>query len=280
MSLHRRPVAVVTGASSGLGRGFAVRLAARGHDLLLVARRRDRLEALAAELRVEHGVRVLVLEADLACPDAAALIAQRLADNEIRVEVLINCAGFGTADPFVREDPERIAQEIAVDVTAPTLLTRLLLPELITASRGLLVMVSSTASHQPVPNIAVCAACKAYLTSLTAAIWQETRGTGLRVLALCPGPTATEFFAAAGSERFKVGRVAEIDEVLDAAFRAIDSGDAPVLTVGLRNRAQALLAKLARCGCRWPSVPARRSPPRSYPSDAQHFSPSLGEPSC
>ncbi|MEV0463007.1 SDR family NAD(P)-dependent oxidoreductase [Nocardia tengchongensis] len=245
MSIQRRPVAVVTGASSGLGRGFAIRLAARGYDLVVVARRRARLEELALELRAEHGVAVLPLSCDLARPGAPARIAQQLADSDIRVDALVNCAGFGTAGHFAAEDPDRVEQEIAVDVTAPTLLARLLLPDLMRSPHGLLLMVSSTASHQPVPSLAVYAACKAYVTSLSAAIWQETRGSGLRVLALCPGPTDTEFFEAAGSDRFKVGRVAGVDEVLDAAFRVIDESDAPVVTVGLRNRVQALAAKIA-----------------------------------
>ncbi|AHH18479.1 putative oxidoreductase, SDR family [Nocardia nova SH22a] len=245
MPTQSRPLAVVTGASSGLGRGFATRFADRGYDLVLIARRRTRLEELAAELRAAYGVTALPLDYDLAQAGAPAAIAQHLADNDIRPDALVNCAGFGTAALFVTEAADRIEQEIAVDVTAPTLLARLLLPDLLRAPRGVLLMVSSTASHQPIPSIAVYAACKAYLTSLSAAIWQETRGSDLRVLALCPGPTETEFFSAAGSERFKVGRVAGVDEVLDAAFRAIDRGDAPVVTVGLRNRLQALVAKFA-----------------------------------
>ncbi|MFC9473011.1 SDR family NAD(P)-dependent oxidoreductase [Nocardia sp. NPDC056952] len=245
MPTERRPVALVTGASSGIGRGFATRFAARGYDLILIARRRDRLEELAADLTAEHGVSTTPIDYDLALPEAAAAIAKHLADGAIEVDALINCAGFGTAEPFIDEDAQLIEREIAVDVTAPTLLAHQFLPQLMRSPRGLLLMVSSTASHQPIPNIAVYAACKAYLTSLTAAIWQESRGTGLRVLALCPGPTETEFFDAAGSERFKVGRVAGVDEVLDAVFRAIDKGNAPVVTVGSVNRLQALASKLA-----------------------------------
>lgn len=245
MQETRRPVAVVTGASSGFGRGYAERFAARGHDLVLVARRADRLEELAARLVDEFGRQVDVLPADLTDPAAASGITAELAKRSLTAEVLVNCAGFGTAGAFVGEDPERIAQEIAVDVTAPTVLTRLLLPDLLAADGGILLMVSSTAGHQPTPNLAVYGACKAFLTSLTASIWEENRGSRMRVLAVCPGPTATEFFEASGSEQFKVGRVGTVDEVLDATFAALDARRGPVVTVGWGNRIQSLGAKLA-----------------------------------
>jgi short-subunit dehydrogenase len=240
------PTVLVTGASSGIGKGFATRYARQGHDVVLVARRADRLDALAAELENAHSVTATVVSADLTDPTAAETIGEHLDREGIEVGILVNCAGFGTAGPFIEEDPARLADEIAVDVVAPTLLTRRFLPSLVAAgTRGALIMVSSTASHQPVPNIAVYAACKAYVTSLTAAIWKELSGTGVRVLALCPGPTDTEFFEAAGSDRFKVGRVGTIDEVLDAAFAALDRGGDPVVTVGRGNRLQAFAAKLA-----------------------------------
>lgn len=240
------PTALVTGASSGIGRGFATRFAQHRHDVVLVARRADRLHELAAELRETYGVTVTVVPADLADPGAAETIGERLDGLGVEVGILVNCAGFGTAGPFADEDPDRIADEVAVDVAAPTLLARRFLPSLIRAGRrGALIMVSSTASHQPVPTLAVYAACKAYITSLTAAIWHETRGTGLRVLALCPGPTATEFFEASGSETFKVGRVGTVDEVVDAAFAALERRGGPVVTVGWGNRLQAFGAKFA-----------------------------------
>lgn len=240
------PTALVTGASSGIGRGFAGRLAERGHDLVLVARRVDRLETLAEQLRTTHGVTVTVIGADLADPHAPAKLLDAVTAQGISIGVLVNAAGFGTAGPFVDEDPDRVAAEIAVDVTAPTLLARHFLPSLVTAgSRGALIMVSSTASHQPVANLAVYAAAKAFITSLTAAIWQEHHASGMRVIALCPGPTDTEFFEASGSEQFKVGRVGTVDEVLDAAFDALDRNGDPVVTVGWGNRIQALGAKLA-----------------------------------
>lgn len=245
MQTTPRPVAIVTGASSGLGRGYAERLAARGHDLALVARRADRLEELADALRTAHGVQVDVIPADLADPTAPQRIADEVASRGLRVEVLVNCAGFGTAGAFAGEDAARIAQEIAVDVTAPTLLARIFLPDLLAADGGILLMVSSIAGHQPTPNLAVYGACKAFVTSLTASIWEENRGSRMRVLAVCPGPTATEFFEASGSNQFKVGRVGTVDEVLDATFAALDARRGPVVTVGWGNRIQSAAAKLA-----------------------------------
>ncbi|MGO1315621.1 MAG: SDR family NAD(P)-dependent oxidoreductase [Cellulomonadaceae bacterium] len=157
-----RGVTVVTGASSGIGEGFARRLAAQGHDLVLVARRRERLETLAAELGSAHGIRAHPVAVDLADPAGPARLVAEIEEAGLEVHGLVNAAGFGTAGPFAGEDPARLAAEIQLDVTALTVLTRLLLPALI-AHRGMLVQVSSTASFQPLPGIAVYAAAKAYV---------------------------------------------------------------------------------------------------------------------
>lgn len=244
-SAATRGITVVTGASSGIGEGFARRLAAQGHDLVLVARRRERLETLAAELGSAHGIQARAVAVDLADPGGPARLVAEIEEAGLEVHGLVNAAGFGTAGPFADEDPARLAAEIQLDVTALTVLTRLLLPALV-AHRGLLVQVSSTASFQPLPGIAVYAAAKAYVTSLTEAIWSETRGTGLRVLALCPGPTRTEFFQVAGSDAFAVGRVATVDQVLDVAFRELSRPNSgPVRTVGRRNALQGWVARVA-----------------------------------
>lgn len=236
---------VVTGASSGIGRAFAERLAERGCDVVLVARREDRLVALADRLTAAHGVTATIAPCDLADVDAIDRLVASLDRPGLRIDGLVNCAGVGTAGPFAREDPEALARELAVNVVAPTLLTRMLMPQLLASPAGLLLMVSSTASHQPVPHLATYAASKAYLTSLTAALWRETKGSGLTVLALCPGPTATEFFEVAGSDRFKVGRMVDVDTVVAAALRAVDRRRGPVVTLGWGNRIQALGGRLA-----------------------------------
>jgi len=240
-----RPLALVTGASSGFGAGFARRFATEGYDLVLVARREDRLRALADEL-AGLGATAHVLPTDLSTPDGLAGLVARLDDQGLIVDALVNNAGFGTFGRFEQEDPARIAAEIAVNVTAPTLLTRLLLPDLLAAPAGFVVNVTSTAAYQPGPNIAVYSATKAYLRSFTEALWQETRSSRLRVLAIAPGPSYTEFFQAAGSEGFAVGQVVTAEQVVDLAMRELRRGaKRPSVIVGARNAAQAAAARFA-----------------------------------
>ena len=241
-----RRVVLITGASSGFGSTFARRFAKQGADLVLVARRQDRLETLARDLAAAFGTTTTVIAADLSRPGAAQALVDELGERGITVDALINSAGFGTAGPFAEEDLGRITDEIQVNVTALTQLSLLLLPQLLASPAGLLLNVSSTAAYQPLPNIAVYAATKAFVTALTEAIWQESRGSALQVLALAPGPTQTEFFAAAGSERFKVGQMLTVDQVVDAAFVALGRRSSPPsLVVGGRNRATAFFARLA-----------------------------------
>ncbi|WP_235929589.1 SDR family NAD(P)-dependent oxidoreductase [Cellulomonas citrea] len=244
--MNPRPLALVTGASAGFGALFARRIAATGADLVLTARREDRLTALADELTAEFGVTAQVLTADLAEPGAPAGLVAELAERGLTVHALVNNAGFGTFGRFEAEDPARIAAEIAVNVTAPTLLTRLLLPDLLAAPAGFVVNVTSTAAYQPGPNIAVYSATKAYLRSFTEALWQETRTSRLRVLAIAPGPSYTEFFQAAGSEGFAVGQVVTAEQVVDLAMRELRRGaKRPSVIVGARNAAQAAAARFA-----------------------------------
>ncbi|WP_449386236.1 SDR family NAD(P)-dependent oxidoreductase [Cellulomonas soli] len=240
-----RPAAVITGASAGFGVEFARRFADRGYDVVLVARRRAPMDALATELEAAHGITAHVVPLDLTDADAAARLLARVDELGLDVRALVNNAGFGTYGAFAEADPARIAQEISLNVTAVTLLSRLFLPGLLAAGDGILVNVASTAAYQPGPYLAVYAATKAYVRSLTEALWQETRGTGLTVLALAPGPTQTEFFEAAGSEKFKVGQMLPVPEVVDVAFRALDRRNTPPSVVaGYRNRVTAVAAGL------------------------------------
>jgi short-subunit dehydrogenase len=233
---HPPQVALITGASSGFGAEFARRLAAAGADVVLVARRQDRLEALADELGSAHGTRAHVIVADLAVTGAAAALVDELDASGIVVDALVNNAGLGIDGPLSDADPGRLRDLLQVNVVALTELTRLLLPSLIAAPRGMLINVSSTAAYQPLPSIAVYAASKAYVRSLTDALWHECRGTGVRVLAIAPGPTETEFFAAAGSERFKVGQMLSAGQVVDMTLRHIDKGARrPSRIAGWRN---------------------------------------------
>lgn len=190
---------LITGASSGLGAEFARQLASRGSDLVLVARRESKLESLAAELRDRFGVTVTTIAADLGEPGAASALGTELEGRGVSVTSLINNAGFGTSGGFHEEDPERVRAEIALNVAALVDLTHTFIAQL-RAGDGFLVNVASVAGYQPTPGFAVYGATKAFVRSFTEALWAESAGTGLRVLALSPGPTATEFFEVAGED--------------------------------------------------------------------------------
>ena len=185
--------ALVTGASAGIGRELARSFAADKSNLVLVARRRDRLEDLAAELRKQHGVEVRVMAADLGRADAPQAIVDSLTREAVTLDVLVNNAGFGLLGPVAELDLDRQMEMIQVNVAALTHLTRLLLPGMIERHRGGILNVALTAGFQPGPFMAVYYATKAYVISFSEALADELAGTGVTVTCLCPGPTATEF---------------------------------------------------------------------------------------
>jgi short-subunit dehydrogenase len=186
-------VAVITGASAGLGVEFARQLAARGHRLVLVARRDDRLQALAGEL---GNARALSL--DLSAPDAAKRLMADLAANGEQVDTLINNAGFGLWGRFSRQEPDRLRQMVDLNVGTLTDLCRAAVPDMVGRGRGAILNVASTAAFQAGPNMAVYFASKAYVLSFTEALHEELRSNGVKVSCLCPGPTKTEFGEVAG----------------------------------------------------------------------------------
>lgn len=190
---------LVTGASSGIGRAFAVALAAAGTDVIAVARRQDRLQALAAEVRRAHGREVEVLVADLSDQAQLRSVEERLADSDSPVDVLVNCAGFGTFGRFADLSLEQEEHELRVNVFAPVRLTHVALGGMIERGRGGIINVSSIAAVQPLPRWATYGATKAYLTSFSQAVHEEVRDRGVTVLALMPGFTRTEFQDRSGS---------------------------------------------------------------------------------
>jgi short-subunit dehydrogenase len=221
-----RPVALVTGASAGIGVEFARQLGQQGYDLVLVARRRDRLDALATELRsATPGLRVRVIDRDLAEPDAANAIATELARDGVAVDLLVNNAGHGLIGTFVKQPPENAASQIAVNVAALVALTRAFLPGMVARKAGGVINVASTASFQPVPNMAVYGATKAFVLSFSEAVHEEVRHTGVRVLAICPGATATEFFTVAG-DGATLGPQRTSADVVRTALRAYQKKEA------------------------------------------------------
>ena len=233
--------AVVTGASSGIGRGFAERLAGDGLSLVLVARSVDTLRDIADDLRSRHHVPVEVLACDLTDAAARDQLLDSLAVRQ--VEVLVNNAGFATGGDFVDADPARITAEINLNVVALTLLARAFAPGMIRRGRGAIINVASTAAFQPLPTMGVYAATKSYVLSLSQALWDELRPYGVTVLALCPGATETNFFVNAGDESILTHR-RSVDQVIDTCFEALAKGQ-PYVIDGLGNAALAQVARLA-----------------------------------
>src|SRR5581483_3984489 len=196
---HRQTV-IVTGASSGLGAEFARQLARRGANLVLVARRADRLQGLAAELTGAHGVTVTAVARDLGQPDAGRTLRAELESRGIFANGLVNNAGFGTHNAFTDEDPGQLQSMITLNVSALVDLSRAYVGPLAAADTGILINVASLLGFPPIPYMSVYGATKAFILNFTEALWEESHGTGVRVLAVCPGAMQTEFFDAAGSQ--------------------------------------------------------------------------------
>jgi uncharacterized protein len=236
--------ALVTGASSGIGETFARRLAQRGHQLVVVARRTDRLRRLATDLRRLHDATVEVLRADLETPAGRETVAARLGDGG--PWLLVNNAGFGTRGRFVDQDRAREAAEIQVNALAVHQLMRAARPGCLAARAGGVVNVASTAAFQPLPHFATYAATKAFVLHLTEAVAAELRGSGVRAMALCPGFTTTEFAEVAGAEH-EFARLRPVtmtrESVVDTALRAFDRGDV-ICVPGLLNLAGAHAVRL------------------------------------
>jgi uncharacterized protein len=242
---HAGTTAIITGASSGLGAEFARTLAARGANLVLVARRADRLAALADELASAHGVTIHPLALDLAAPGAVGTLTAFVRERGLTVDSLVNNAGFGMHGALTDADAARIDEQARLNVGALVSLTRAFLPEMTASGRGILVNVASTAAFQPVPFMAVYGATKAFVLSFTEAIAFETRESGLRVTALCPGATRTEFFEVVGTEEARVGDYQTPEQVIATAMRALDARRTPPSVVsGRRNASAAVMARI------------------------------------
>ena len=237
--------ALVTGASSGIGEVFARRLAANGTNLVLVARRADRLEELAESVRKEHGVEADVVVADLSTADGVSQVEERLRQVERPVDLLVNNAGFGTRGYFHELDVEKEEEEIRLNVLAVVRLTRAALPVMLARKQGGIVNVSSLGSFQPVPMMATYAATKAFVTSFTESIAEEVRGTNVRVVALCPGFTRTEFGDHVGADDAGLPDFVWMgpEPVVDSALSALDHGRV-IAIPGLLNQVTATTSRL------------------------------------
>lgn len=218
--------ALVTGASAGLGRDFARLFAADGHDVVLVARRRERLEELAREIGGASGVQAHVLPLDLSDREAPRRCVDELRARGLAIDFLVNNAGLGTNGPFADADPAKQLEMIQVNVTTLVELTRLLLPDMIARKRGRILNVGSTAGFQAGPFMAVYYASKAFVNSFSEALAYELAGTGVTTTVSCPGATETEFAGHAGNDStllFKLG-AADSMSVAREAYAAMMAG--------------------------------------------------------
>jgi len=244
--MSARPTALVTGASSGIGAAFARRLAAQGYDTILVARRADRLAALAAELREQYGSTAEPLAADLADPAGVAGVEARIAGLP-GVDLLVNAAGFGTSGRFARIDLARQLEMIQLHVVAAVRLMRAVLPGMIERHRGAIINVASVVAFLPLPGNVTYAGTKAFLVAFSETLQHELAGSGVRVQALCPGFTYSGFHDTAEYQHFRRKRIPSAlwmtaDQVAAESLRALGRGGV-VCIPGLANR---LLVALGR----------------------------------
>jgi len=271
--------ALITGASAGIGVELARELARRGHGVTLVARRADRLQALADELAASGAVRAEVIAADLVDVDARSALADTVAGRGLVVDVLVNNAGFSTIGPVHQSDPAREVAMIRTDVEAVAHLCSTFVPGMVERGRGAVLNVASTAAFQPLPGQAGYGGCKAFVLSYSRAMAQELRGKGVTVTALCPGPVETEFAAAAG---IVPGEAADAlprfmwvsaADVAQQAVAAVDKGR-DVVIPGTANRVLASIAHLTPrrlllpvLAGRHPSLRQQAPAPPRRPSD-------------
>jgi uncharacterized protein len=202
--MGERPLALITGASGGLGYEFARLLAERGHDLVLVARSGAPMEELAQWAEPRHGVEVTVLPKDLSTPGAGGDLADQLGERHLEPDVVINNAGFTQLAPFAESDEHVMMQLLRVNIETVTQLTRRMLPGMVARGRGRVINLASNAAFQPGPYMACYYASKAYVLHLSIALSEELRGSGVTVTALAPGPTATGFQARARMEHARL----------------------------------------------------------------------------
>jgi hypothetical protein len=232
-----RKTALITGASAGLGREYAL-FAADGHDVVLIARREDRLAEVAEEVQDAHGISAVVLAADLAEPGAVQEIYEAVTERGLAIEFLVNNAGFGSNGVFAELPMDRELTMIQVNITALTELTRRFLPAMIERGSGRILNIGSTAGFQAGPFMTTYYATKAYVNHFTEGLAHELRGTGVTATVSCPGPTETEFAGIAGNEKsslFQGGGAATAEDVARHGYRAMLAGKR-MAVFGFKNK--------------------------------------------
>ncbi len=214
--------AIVTGASSGIGAEFARQLAAAGCNVVLVARREERLAVLAQELKAAHAIQARMLVLDLLNPDAAERLASNVAD--IQVDLLANNAGFGDYGPFAEIDSQRASRMVQLNIQSLVQLSHRFLPDMLARKQGAIINVASTSAFQAVPFMSLYAATKAFVLHFSEGLWAETRKHGVTVQALCPGFTRTEFFDKASLPASAAFAVTTVEEVVSHSLKALTKG--------------------------------------------------------
>jgi len=216
----KNKTALITGASSGIGYVIARKLALEGADVIITARRSERLEELALAIRKDIGRQATVLCCDLSVPGSSRKLYDEVQSLGLRVDILVNNAGFGYKGGFLEAGDKTYAEMIQVNITALTELTYLFLPSMGVNKSGGVINIASMAGIAAIPYFSVYAATKAYVLNMTEALWKELKGSGVHVTAICPGPTATEFFDVSGynPQNLAARGIQSVDEVVDSAL--------------------------------------------------------------
>lgn len=239
--------ALVTGASAGIGEAFAQELAARQTNLVLVARSEDKLQQLSQKLQEQYKIQVDTVVQDLTEPAAATAVFNFVTEKGLTVDLLINNAGAGEYGDFVELDRENQLQMIQLDILALVDLTHQFLPGMRQRRSGSIINMSSTAAFQPMPYFSVYAASKAFILSFSEALWAENNGYGIRILAVCPGPTDTDFFQEAEFPPLLANIAAQnytpTEAVVRQALEALEKNQSSVVPGDIRNQ---LLVTLPR----------------------------------
>lgn len=225
---------LITGASGGIGEVFARRLAEEKHNLVLVARSEEKLHQICDELMLKHSITAHYIALDLTDFEADKRLFEETEKHGFEIEWLINNAGFGSMGDFAELNLERELQMIDLNISALVALTHRYLPKMRERKKGVIINVSSTASFQPIPFMATYAATKAFVTSFSQAIAEENRELGITVTALCPGPTDTNFFAAANATPFSAKGMQTSEEVVEKALKAVRARK-PLTVSGVSN---------------------------------------------
>ncbi len=247
LSHLKMSTALITGASGGIGKAFAEEMAARGMNLVLVARSQAKLNQIASELQAKHDIKVDIIIQDLTDTGATNAVFDYTQTQGIRIDFLINNAGFGDYGDFANSDENRQTQIVQLNILALINLTHKYLPLMRQHRSGSIINIASIAAFQPIPYISVYAATKAFVLSFSQALWAENRSYGIRVLCSCPGPTETNFFTEANFPEAIAAKNTQIgtpEVVVQDALRALEKGDSVVVSGGFANNAIANLSRI------------------------------------